>query len=85
MNNYPTSFIATSLTDDLAIKILNTVTERLNDSAIAVRKHALNAYADCAGNKQIVGMMKEETAVGVITNLLQDSSGMMMIVNNDDC
>ena len=48
----------------------------MNDSAIAVRKNALDAYADCAENAMVVGMMKEEISVNVITSFLQDNSGM---------
>lgn len=55
--------------------MLTTVNERLSDSAVGVRKNALNAYAGCAMNSTLRAYMDEKDIVSIISNLLQDSAG----------
>ena len=50
------------LTPETVQTILSTVTDRLADSAIAVRKNALNTYSCCAVNAVIRSSMKESQA-----------------------
>ena len=75
MTTNATSPLSQVLTPATIQTILSTVTDRLADSAIAVRKNALNTYSCCAVNALIRPSMKDQEIVSIITSLLQDASG----------
>ena len=75
LNENPSSPLQAILDETTSKRVVTIVNERLSDSAVGVRKNALNAYAGCAMNSVLRPLMDEKDIVSVISNLLPDSSG----------
>ena len=75
LNENPSSPLQAILDETTSKRVVTIVNGRLSDSAVGVRKNALNAYAGCAMNSVLRPFMDEKDIVSVISNLLQDSSG----------
>ena len=75
LNENPSSPLQAILDETTSKRVVTIVNGRLSDSAVGVRKNALNAYAGCAMNSVLRPLMDEKDIVSVISNLLQDSSG----------
>ena len=67
LNENPSSPLQAILDETTSKRVVTIVNERLSDSAVGVRKNAMNSV--------LRPLMDEKDIVSVISNLLQDSSG----------
>ena len=63
------------LDDATCNAIVSTITARISDSAVVVRKNALNGFAECIMNAKLRKSMNDDAISSLICEMLQDSAG----------
>lgn len=75
INSVPDCALRCVLEDATAQSIINTITARINDSAVVVRRNALNCFAECIVNEKLRKLLNDDAITTLICETLQDPAG----------
>lgn len=74
INSVPDCSLRCVLDDATCDAIVSTITARISDSAVVVRKNALNGFAECIMNEKLRKSMNDDAISSLICEMLQDSA-----------